>query len=112
MSQDEGRVALVTGASRNIGRAIAEELAGQGIDIIVHVGRDQAAGKETAAAVRRRGDGVGLVDDDAGGGQLRSPHRVGGSHLGSRERRRRRDGPTSTSAAPTSAASRRRSRPT
>ncbi|QEU06884.1 SDR family NAD(P)-dependent oxidoreductase [Paracoccus yeei] len=64
MSQDEGRVALVTGASRNIGRAIAEELAGQGIDIIVHVGRDQAAGKETAAAVRRRGRQATLVEGD------------------------------------------------
>ena len=40
----KGRVALVTGASRNIGRAIAVALASRGADIVVHVARDTNAG--------------------------------------------------------------------
>lgn len=45
----EGKIALVTGASRGIGRAIAAEFAGRGADVIL-VGRDRPALDETAAA--------------------------------------------------------------
>lgn len=64
MNMQQGRVALVTGASRNIGRAIAEALADAGTDIIVHVGRDRAAGEETVAAVQAKGRGASLVEGD------------------------------------------------
>ena len=48
MSFARGSVALVTGASRGIGRAIAVDLARNGADVAI-VGRDEAALAETAA---------------------------------------------------------------
>lgn len=60
----QGRVALVTGASRNIGRAIAVALASRGANIAVHVGQDHAAGEETAAAVRAAGGEAHVLSGD------------------------------------------------
>ncbi|HZS33688.1 MAG TPA: glucose 1-dehydrogenase [Methylomirabilota bacterium] len=45
-----GRTAVVTGATRGIGRAIAVGLAAAGADVLVH-GRDAAAGRTVAAEV-------------------------------------------------------------
>jgi NAD(P)-dependent dehydrogenase (short-subunit alcohol dehydrogenase family) len=51
-----GRVAIVTGAAHRVGRAIALELAGAGVQIVVHYYRSSAAVvAETADAIKARG---------------------------------------------------------
>jgi 3-oxoacyl-[acyl-carrier protein] reductase len=60
-STDRPEVALVTGASKGIGRAISVELAQHGYQIIVNYLSDRDGAEETLARVRSRGsDGICL----------------------------------------------------
>ena len=50
-----GKTALVTGASRNIGRAIALKLAGAGADVVVNTLQDRDAAQAVAGEIEALG---------------------------------------------------------
>ncbi|RDI65583.1 SDR family NAD(P)-dependent oxidoreductase [Nocardia pseudobrasiliensis] len=66
MGDLSGKVALVTGSSRGIGRGIAERLARDGALVGVHYGSNEAAAKETAAAIERAGGRAFIVGAELG----------------------------------------------
>jgi NAD(P)-dependent dehydrogenase (short-subunit alcohol dehydrogenase family) len=63
MPRLEGRVALITGASRGIGRAVALRFAEEGARLIL-TARTQGALEEVDDEIRKLGDGAILVAED------------------------------------------------
>ena len=59
----EGQLALVTGGSSGIGKAVAKQLAGQGADVIVH-GRDADRGAAVVDAIAADGGRARFVGAD------------------------------------------------
>jgi 3-oxoacyl-[acyl-carrier protein] reductase len=55
MSTLTGKIALVTGGSRGIGRAIARRLALEGAWVAIHYGHDETSARETVASIERDG---------------------------------------------------------
>jgi pteridine reductase len=51
----QGRVALVTGAAKRIGRAVAMRLASEGADVVVHYHRSKAEADEVVAQIAKLG---------------------------------------------------------
>jgi NAD(P)-dependent dehydrogenase (short-subunit alcohol dehydrogenase family) len=60
------RVALVTGASKGVGRGIAYALADDGWDVAVNYRGDEAGARETAARVREKGRRAWVLHADVG----------------------------------------------
>ncbi|MFI0419081.1 SDR family oxidoreductase [Spongiactinospora sp. 9N601] len=66
MSALSGKTALVTGASRGIGRAIAQRLGRDGARVAVHYGSNEAAAEETVAAIEAGGGSAFAVRAELG----------------------------------------------
>jgi 3-oxoacyl-[acyl-carrier protein] reductase len=67
----KGRRALITGAARGIGRAIAEALSAAGADVFIHYNKSEAQAKEVVAALEKQGRRAYM-----GGGDLTDSHQV------------------------------------
>ncbi|PYI55226.1 SDR family oxidoreductase [Paenibacillus flagellatus] len=66
MSKLKGKVALVTGASRGIGRAIARRFAQEGALVAVHYGRNREAAAETVRDIVSAGGEAFAIQADLG----------------------------------------------
>lgn len=87
MGRFDGKVAVVTGASRGIGRGIAERLAAEGAAVVANYRADDAGAAETVSRIERAGGrALGLrgdvsVADDASGLIGTAVSDLGGIHI-------------------------------
>src|SRR2546426_9420603 len=79
----EGKIAIVTGASNGIGRAIAERLAQDGATVVVNYGKSADKGKAVVAGiVSRGGNGVAVQGDMSQGAGVRRLVQGTGAEIG------------------------------
>ena len=74
MMKGDNPVALITGAARRIGRAVAVELARAGHDIVIHFNNSERDAEATAAMVREQGARAVLVSGELQ--DLQAPARI------------------------------------
>ena len=58
------KIALITGAARRLGRAIALGMAAEGWDIVVHYGTSHDEARETAGDIEKLGQRAAVIDCD------------------------------------------------
>ncbi len=66
MLELENKTALVTGASRGIGRATASAIAKAGAHVLVHYGRSRQEAESLVVEIRRKGGNADAVSADLG----------------------------------------------
>src|ERR1700726_1465900 len=66
MTTLQGKTALVTGASRGIGRATASALANAGAHVLVHYGRSAQDAESLVAGIRSKGGRANAISADLG----------------------------------------------
>jgi len=66
MATLQGKTALVTGASRGIGRATASALANAGAHVLVHYGRSAQDAESLVAGIRSKGGRAETLEADLG----------------------------------------------
>src|SRR5713101_6004526 len=66
MTTLHNKTALVTGASRGIGRATAVELAEAGAHVLVHYGRSAQEAESLVAAIQKKGGRANAIPADLG----------------------------------------------
>ena len=64
MARMTGKVALVTGASKGIGAAIAARFGQEGASVVVHYASDRKGAEKVAAAIERAGSKAAVVQGD------------------------------------------------